>query len=216
MDLKRKIVQTMEDLDETALIDCVELLNEEGVDYRQVEILLQEGMKGVGRKFEAGEYFLADLIMCGELFKDIMERIGNRKTPEAAKKTLGVVLLGVMEGDIHDIGKDIVSQTLQAEGFQVIDLGVDVKPKEFLEAAINYKPDIIAMSGVMGFAVDKMQQIITLLQDKGIRNQVDIVVGGSCMNQSICDAIGADGYTLDPIENVILCKKMMEKRKKDE
>lgn len=216
MDLEQRIVQAMEDLDETALIECVELLNAEGVDYRRMESLLQEGMKGVGQKFEAGEYFLADLIMCGELFKDIMGKVRNRKITETAEKNIGVVLLGVMEGDIHDIGKDIVSQTLQAEGFRVIDLGVDVSPEKFLEAAVQYRPDIIALSGVMGFAVDKMQRIITLLQEKGIRSQVYVVVGGSCMNQSTCDAIGADGYTADPIENVMLCKKLMEKRKKDE
>lgn len=216
MDLKKKTVQAMEDLDETVLMECVEELYKEGIDYRQVENLLQEGMKGVGRKFEAGEYFLADLIMSGELFKDILEKICQEREPVQMEDVIGVVLLGVMEGDIHDIGKDIVCQTLHTEGFQVIDLGVDVTPEQFLEASLEYKPDIIALSGVMGFCIDKMQQVIMLLQKKGIRDKVKVVVGGSCMSQSICEALGADGYTADPIENVMLCKKLMEKRNKNE
>lgn len=216
MELKQKTVQAMENLDETALMECVEKLIEQGIDYQQLESLLQEGMKGVGRRFETGEYFLADLMMCGELFKDILEKISQGRETEMPKKKLGVILMGVMEGDIHDIGKDIVCQTLRAEGFQVIDLGVDVKPEKFLKAALECQPDIIAMTGVMGFCVDKMQQIIRLLEEHEIRNKVKVVVGGSCMNQALCQALGADGYTVDPIENVVLCKKLMEKRKQNE
>lgn len=216
MELKQMTVRAMEDLDEAVLMDCVEKLQEEGIDCRQLETLLQEGMKGVGRKFEAGEYFLADLIMSGELFKDIMEKVCQEKEQEMPGESLGLILLGVMEGDIHDIGKDIVSQTLQTEGFQVIDLGVDVAPETFLEAALKYQPDIIALSGVMGFCVDKMQKIITLLKENGIRDKVKVVVGGSCMTQEFCRLLGADGYTDDPLENVALCKKIMEKRNQNE
>lgn len=216
MELKQMTVRAMEDLDEAALMDCVEKLHEEGIDCRQLGTLLQEGMKGVGKKFEAGEYFLADLIMSGELFKDIMEKVCQEQEQGMPEESLGVVLLGVMEGDIHDIGKDIVRQTLQTEGFRVIDLGVDVAPEIFLEAALKYQPDIIALSGVMGFCVDKMQKIITLLKENGIRDKVKVVVGGSCMNQELYKFLEADGYTDGPMENVALCKKIMEKRNHDE
>lgn len=210
MELEQKTVQAMEDLEEAVLTECVDELIAQGTDYRRIEQLLQEGMKGVGRRFETGEYFLADLIMSGELFKDIMAKIRLGREKEAAEDSLGVILMGVMEGDIHDIGKDIVCQTLCAEGFQVIDLGVDVEPERFVEAALACKPDIIAMSGVMGFCVEKMQRIIELLKEKGIRDRVKVVVGGSCMNSAVCQALGADGYTADPIENAALCKKWME------
>lgn len=213
MDTKERLVQAMEDLDETALLDCVEKLRTEGTDFHQIEELLHRGIRGVGRRFEAGEYFLADLIVGGSLYKDVIESMYNNQKVSEENCVLGRVLLGVMEGDIHDIGKDIVCQMLRIEGFEVIDLGVDVNPKRFLEAAEKYHPDIVALSGVMGFSVSKMQEVIELFEKNGLRNDVKIVVGGNCMDYQTSVMMGADGYTEDSFENVALCKKIMENKK---
>ena len=128
---------------------------------------------------------------------------------------LGRIVIGVAQNDIHDIGKDIVVTMLRAEGFDVIDLGVDVKPERFVYAVETYHPDILLMSGLMGYTVNCMRQVVAILEERGLRRQVAVLVGGSVVNESTRDYVGADAACKDPLHTLQFCRDVVAARAGD-
>lgn len=163
----------------------------------------------IGVLFETKEIFLAELIMAGELFKDIMEKIGF--TPEALRKAAGEmkgkVLIGTVEGDIHDIGKNIVNTVLATNFYEIIDLGVDVPASKFIEAIKTHQPQVVALSGLLTAAYDSMKNIVEAFTAAGIRDQFKVVIGGGAINQSVCDLVGADAFGDSAVSAVTLAEK---------
>lgn len=181
--------------------------------YEAIMEGMAKGMEIVGRKYEEGEYFLAELIMAGETMKEGMKILEpHLKAGDMPK--LGRVVIGTVEGDLHDIGKNIVVTLLSASGFEVIDLGVDVTADKFVEAVKQYKPDIVGMSALLTTTMVNMKKVIEALKEAGLRDSVKIIVGGAPLTEEFAKEIGADGYAPDAVLGVEVCKKWVSTARK--
>ena len=210
IDQQQKLADAMRELDETAVLSLTRSMIEDGHDSFEIQSILNDGIKDVGKRFESGEYFLADLIVSGIIYQNAMELFHINQRPVAGG-TRGKVVIGVVENDIHDIGKNIICEVLRAEGFEVFDLGVDVKPFAFVQAVQRHRPDVLALSGVMGFALESMAATITELERLGLRDGLSIIIGGSCITSGDPTLIHADKMAIDPLETIAFCKAVTEK-----
>jgi len=172
---------------------------------------MAKGMNIVGEKYEAGEYFLSELIMAGEVMKEGTKILEPHLKAETKK--LGKVVLATVEGDIHDIGKNIVATLLDAAGFEVIDLGVDVPAEKFLETVQTQKPDILALSALVTTTMPEMKIVIKELVKAGQRRRVKVIVGGAPLTEGYAEIIGADAYAPDALAGVNICKKWISQGK---
>ena len=172
---------------------------------------VRKAMKIIGDKFSNKEYFLPELIMSGEILTQIFETIGP-KLKEAQKGGVrkGKVLLGPVFGDIHDIGKDVVKFMLDANGFEVMDLGVDVPADKFISSLKDFQPKVLALSGFLTLAYDSMKEIIDKLEASGLRDKVKIMIGGGTVDERIVEFVGADAYGESAVDAVNLATKWME------
>ncbi len=181
-----------------------------GVDPVEAANALTAGIQIVGDKFGSGELFLPDLVCASEVLKKAFPAI-NAEIEKRGEKaaSLGKVVLGTVFGDIHNIGKDMVSTLLYAAGFEVIDLGINVKSEDFLKAVSEESPDILAMSALLTTTSAEQKNVIEGLTRAGLRDKVKVIVGGSPINQEFADLIGADGYGATAPEGVKMVKKFL-------
>jgi methylmalonyl-CoA mutase cobalamin-binding domain/chain len=174
------------------------------------------GLQVVGERYERQEIFLSGLIMAGEIFRGVMDVVlpdwENTRPSDGAS---GRVLLGTVAGDIHDLGKNMASLTFRAFGFAVEDLGVNVPPEDFVEAALRSKPDIIGMSGLLTLAFDSMRETVRLLRARGqdLGSPI-IVIGGSTIDEHVAGWVGADHWTNDAMEGVRICQRLLESKRR--
>lgn len=165
----------------------------------------QEGMIIVGDKFEAGEYFVGDLIFAGELLNQAIRTlkpvIGN-----ASERKIGSIVLGTVHGDLHDIGKNIFRSMAEAAGFEVYDLGIDQPVEAFVEKVKQVKPQIVGMSGVLTLAIEAMKETVEGLVKAGLRDNVKIIIGGNPVTKEVCEHVGADAWTTNAAEGVKICQ----------
>ena len=170
----------------------------------------QEGLRQVGERYERREYYLAGLIMAGEIFRQVMELLAPLIQQRFSGHESGVILLGTVAGDIHDIGKNSLSLLLTSYGFTVHDLGVDVPAADFLAAAMKLRPNIIGLSGLLTSSHDAMRDTIHGIpsaRDPVIAS-LPIVAGGNQINQQVCDYVGADAWVNDAMAGVRLCQRL--------
>lgn len=181
-------------------------LLEDNTDPMQVLEVYRRGMVEVGRLFEQEEYFLPELIHAGELLRAAAEKIKPLldKSSDGGKNR-GKVIIGTVEGDIHDIGKDIVTLMLSVNGYDVMDLGIDVAAHRFIKAAGEFQPQVIGLSGFLTSAYEPMKLTIEALQSNGLRGDIKIMIGGGQMDNQIRDYVGADAFGKDAVEAVTLC-----------
>jgi corrinoid protein of di/trimethylamine methyltransferase len=175
-----------------------------------IEKGLARGLKEVGRRFECGEMFLMQLILSGEAMKTGVELLKPEMLRQ--KKQLaasGKFLIGTVEGDIHDIGKSIVAAMLTAEGFDVVDMGVDIPDKVFVEKTKELQPNILGLSALMTTTRTKQMDVIEALRQAGNRNAVKVMVGGATVTPEWAQQIGADGYGEDAIEATKKARQLM-------
>jgi methanogenic corrinoid protein MtbC1 len=168
----------------------------------------QDGMTDVGKRFECQDYFVSDLMMSGEIFK----QIGALLEPElkaGGSRTVGKVVFGTVKGDIHDIGKDIVVNMLKSSNFEVIDLGVDVPTEKFVSAIKESGATVLGMSGLLTLAFDSMKSTVEALQVAGLREQVKVMIGGGPVDGSVCKFVGADDWGADAQHAVRLAKSWL-------
>lgn len=183
-----------------------------GIPVPKVIKGMGRGMSIVGSKYEKGEYFIAELIMAGETMKAGMEILEPYlKDSTKSGITAGKVIIGTVKGDIHDIGKNILSSLLTAAGFKVYDLGVDVPAKVFIKQAKKINPDIVAMSALLTVTMPEMKNVINSLEKTGLKNKTKIIVGGAPVSESFAKEIGADAYAKDAFKGVEICKKLLNK-----
>lgn len=199
--------QSMSDLDEDDVLRIIREIAEEG-GARAVQAMeaCQEGMKDVGDRFEAGEYFIGDLIFAGEVMTGALEIIKPFLSAGGAGGK-GKMILCTVQGDIHDIGKNIVKSMLEAAGFDVIDLGIDVPSEKILETAKAEGIKIVALSGVLTLALDSMKDVVGAFESAGLRNEVKIIIGGNPVTEEACKWVGADDWALSPQKGVNACLK---------
>lgn len=167
-------------------------------------------MEIVGNRFEGGEYFLPQLIMSGEIFKQISEIVKPHLKKDAASKPLGKILMGTVQGDIHDIGKDIVVFMLQVNGFEVRDIGIDVPPERYVEEIKSFQPQVVGMSGLLTVAFESMKTTVQAIKAAGFRDQIKIMIGGGQTSEKIKEYTAADAYGKDVMDAVNIAKGWLE------
>jgi corrinoid protein of di/trimethylamine methyltransferase len=180
-----------------------------------IEKGLSRGMDIVGERFSKMETFLPELMMAAQTFDAAM---GVLEPEIAAQKkevaTWGTIVMGTIKGDVHNIGKNVVVMMLKTGGFDVHDLGVDIPPLSFVEAAQKNKADIIALSSLMTTTMPGQGEVIEVLKEMGLRDQYCVIVGGGPVNQEWADQIGADGYGETAADAVLLARELLAERKK--
>jgi len=205
--MSKKLVNAIADMKEEEALAIVNKMVDDGSEPTAILNALREAMDIVGQRYEKGTYFLPELMMAGEMMAQITDLI----KPELAKlpevKRRGKVLIGTVQGDIHDIGKNIVTFMLDVNGFDVLDLGVDVPPQKFVEAIGDFQPQVVALSGFLTLAFDAMKDTVAAIEAAGLRDDVQIMVGGGQVSEEISKYAGADAYGKDAIVGVNLAKK---------
>ena len=182
----------------------------DGVDpLKLVNDYMVPAMDEVGRRFEANEYFVPELLISARAMKAALELIRPLLTARG-DQPLGRVAIGTVKGDLHDIGKNLVSSLLEGGGFEVIDLGVNVTPEKFIAAVNEKNANIIAMSALLTTTMPAMKTTIDALKQAGVRGKVKVLIGGAPITQKYADEIGADGYSENAVGAVALAKKAVK------
>jgi 5-methyltetrahydrofolate--homocysteine methyltransferase len=170
--------------------------------------LCRTAMDVVGKRFEEGEYFLPELVLAGEMLDSIggIAKPLIKQAPGEAPKSLCKVLIGTVHGDLHDIGKNIVTFMLDINGFEVKDIGVDVPVKTFIDEIERFKPDVVGLSGFLTLAFDSMKETIEAIEAAGLRNRTKIMIGGGQIDEAVRSYTGADAFGTNAVDAVALCK----------
>ena len=209
-DENTKLINLIADMEEDDAIAMARQLLDGGMQPAAMLEICRSAMDIVGQRFEDQEYFIPELILAGEM----LEQIGDMVKPLIAagaedaedREAAGTVLIGTVHGDLHDIGKNIVTFMLDVNGFEVIDLGVDVQPQDFIDAIKKSAPPIIGLSGFLTLAFDSMKETVDAITEAGLRDQVKIMIGGGQVDDSILAHTGADAFGINAMQAVSHCK----------
>lgn len=206
-----ELVNAMADLQRNKVFEIVRNEIEKDTDPLIIIEWLSQGLKKVGEYFDKKEYFLAELITGGDIFETVYQEI----KPILEKKNVnpqikGKVILGTVQGDVHDIGKNIVKTILTVSGFHVEDLGVDVPPEKFIEALKQTEAKILALSALLTIAIDSVEEIIKLLRKEDLRDKVKIIVGGSAFSEELVKNLDVDAFGIDPMDALKKCQQFLE------
>lgn len=184
-------------------------------DYlrRQIDPLmivdeLYAGMDDVGRLYKEGEYFLSELVFSGELFKNAMQKIKPLLMSTEGNISAGTVVMGTVQGDIHELGKNIVNTMLECSGFEVIDVGVDAPAEKFVKALKQSDASLVGMSLLLTTAYESLKQTIEAIDKSGLRERVTIMIGGGSVNEKICKQFGGDFYGRDATQAVDIARQV--------
>jgi len=201
------LIAAIRDLQEEEALLLVRGRLAEGDDPLRILEDCQEGMRQVGGRYERNEYYLAGLIMAGEIFRQVMETLRPFVECQISGQVTGSILLGTVKGDIHDLGKNIVNMLLSCHRFAVHDLGVDVAPATFARQAAEIRPHVVGLSGLLTSAYDAMRETVKLLRAGGYEGP--IVIGGGQLSEEVWRYVGADYWTRDGVAGVELCKRLV-------
>jgi len=204
----KELSDAVVDMDEERAVTAAHKALEDGVDpYEAIQNGLSDGMARAGQLFEEEEYFIPELLMCSDamyagldVLKPHLKRVGESR---------GTVVIGVIEGDTHDIGKNMVRIMFETGGFKVIDLGRDVPPQRFVDTAREVKADIIALSTLMTTTMEGMGTVVRLLDEANIRDGIKVMVGGGPISPGFAKRIGADGYAVNAAEAVKVARELV-------
>lgn len=167
-----------------------------------------KAMDVVGKKYEDKEYFVPDLVMSAEAMNEGLSLL-LPKLESGGSEFIGKIVMGVCQGDVHDIGKNIVVAMLRGAGFYVIDLGIDVSPQKFIETINKEKPQIVGASSYISTTIDELEKLNEAFKKAGVRNKIKYLIGGASVYPKHVEDIGADGFANDAIEAVEVAKKML-------
>ena len=194
--------------DTNKAIESVKESIKKGIQVKEIlNGAILKGAEEAGKLYEEDEYFLPDLLMTGDAINAATEVLKNSFKENSEMESKGTILIGTVEGDIHDIGKCLVVSLLQGQGFNVVDLGSDVPPQEFLQKAKEINPILIGLSGLMTMSISKMVETVQLLKSENITSR--IIVGGGILSKESCEMVGADDYAKDGWEGVKKINKLL-------
>lgn len=209
--MSNPLVKALSDLEEELVLRLVQERLAAGEDPLAILADCREGMADVGRRYEDNEYYVSDLIMAGEVFKQANALISEHIEVESGE-TRGTVVIGTVQGDIHDIGKDLVVGLLKAANYTVVDLGVDVPPAKFVEALQVNEAPVVGLSGLLTVSFDSMKETVAALEAAGLRGKVKVMVGGGPVTEQVRAYVGADALGADAQAAVSLCNGWIEAR----
>ena len=204
--MAKDLVKTLADLKEKEALKIVEDRLSAKEDPLKILDDARRAVEIVGKRFSDGEYFIPDLVYAGEILKGISEKVKPKISKEAKVKRQGKVIVGTVAGDIHDIGKDIVVFMLDVNGFEVLDLGIDVPAQKFVDAVKNTGSPVVALSGFLTLAFQSMKDTVEAIKKAGLREKVKIMIGGGQIDDQVRSFSGADAYGKDAMEAVKLAK----------
>jgi len=209
-DTASRLAQALADLEENEVLEIVGLRMARGDDPLQIIEECQTGMREVGDRYAQQRYFLSGLIMAGEILRQVMEIALPAVESRFSGRSAGRVLVGTVQGDIHDLGKNMVLMLLRSHGFSVLDLGVDVAPETFVAEARAFKPHLIGLSGLITAAYTSMRDTISALRVMMAEDgrQIPLVIGGQ-VDEQVCRFVGADYWSTDAMEGVRLCQQLV-------
>jgi methanogenic corrinoid protein MtbC1 len=208
--MDKPIAQKLADLEEQAFLDLLRQELDAGADPMAILEECRAGMVLVGKRFEENTYFISDLMMAGELFKQATNVLAP-KMQLSGGASYGKVVVGTVKGDIHDIGKDLVVGMLKAANYDVHDLGVDVPPDKFVDVLKETKARVLGLSALLTTAFESMKDTVDAIKKAGIRSGVKIMIGGGPVNQEVVEYSGADDWGADAQEAVTLCNRFVER-----
>jgi methylmalonyl-CoA mutase cobalamin-binding domain/chain len=211
---QENIVDAFLYLDESATRQLVKSMLDTGVNPVEIMEECRKGMLAVGERFERGEFFLSEMIMAAEIFKQVTEQI-RPHLRGSASEARGKVVIGTVEGDIHDIGKNIFTALLEVEGFEVVDIGVDAPPERFIEAIREHSPDIVGMSCLLSTSIEAMKNTVDAITEAGLRDKTRIIVGGGRLERHAADYIKPDAYTDNAAQGVKMCIEFLREEEND-
>lgn len=182
---------------------------------RSGEVILNQGliagMAAVGQRFECGDFFLPDMLLAARAMQAGLELL-RPLLQQANVPAAGRVLIGTVQGDLHEIGKNLVAMVLEGAGYAVHDLGVDVPPERFVEAVRAEQPEVLALSALLSTTIPGMKRTIDALRAAGLRDRVTIIVGGAPVTEQYAQRVGADGYVADASQSVALVQRLLGRR----
>jgi 5-methyltetrahydrofolate--homocysteine methyltransferase len=203
------LTKAIVEMEEEKALNLTRELMESDTDALAVFKAYQDAMIEVGRRFEAGTYFTPELVMSGDMMNTAMGIIKpflKEDDPEEKQAKLGKILIATVEGDIHDIGKNIVATLLNLNGFDVKDLGVDVPVDQVVAEAKAFSPDIVGLSGLLTLAFDPMKDVVSKMEAEGL-GDTKVIIGGGQMDDQVCGYVGADAWVIDAVTGINLCKE---------
>lgn len=209
--MKDSLAQLVAGLEEDAVLHVVDQRLRAGEDPLQIIAECNEGMREVGLRYEKGEFFVAGLIMSGEILREVVELVQPWLENQAGGQPTGRVIVGTVWGDIHDLGKNIFAMLLACHGFEVIDLGVDVPPAAFVTRAVETRPDVVCLSGLLTASIEMMKETVTALRaEAGPR--LPVLIGGGSVDEHIRRYTGADFWMPDAMAGVRFCEELLGKK----
>jgi 5-methyltetrahydrofolate--homocysteine methyltransferase len=208
-DLIKKVQSTVVDLDIDSIRKVVQECLDNGISaWEIIANGLGIGIREVGEKFQAGEYYLADLVLSGELMKEGMSILED-KIGQGDMGKKGKVIMATVKGDLHDIGKNIVATMLTAAGFEVVDLGIDVDEKTIVDAVTETGAGAIGLSTLLTTTVESIRDVVRALTDAGLRDSVSIAIGGACTNEKLAREMKVNAYGEDAVQAVKLFEEFL-------
>jgi methanogenic corrinoid protein MtbC1 len=207
--MSQTVEEAFEALDEATTLEMVEAQLEAGQDPLEVVAQCRRGMTAVGERFGRGEYYLSELVMAASIFEGCSALIEPRLPVKKAGPSLGKIVIGTVKGDIHDLGKNTVALLLRCEGFEVVDLGVDVPAERFVEAIAESGAEIMGMSCLLTTAFAAMKATVRAIEQAGMREQTYILVGGGPVDERVRAYVGADFCARDAVDGVRACHERL-------
>lgn len=204
----KELTQSIVEMEEDKALDLTRQLLESNVEASEVFNAYQEAMEEVGKRFEKGTYFIPELVLSGDMMGHAMDIIKPylKGANIAEDKKIGKILMATVEGDIHDIGKNIATTLLSLNGFEVKDLGVDVPMDKIVTEAQDFGADIVGLSGLLTLAFDPMKDVVAKMKAEGLDDK-KVIIGGGQMDDQVCQYVGADAWVIDAVSGINLCKE---------
>lgn len=205
---EQALIDAFMDFEEDDVLDQVDALLEAGKPPLKIAEIAKNAMDDIGDMFQNKEIFLTELIMAGELMNLVMEKLGFKggaKEDESQYK--GKIVFGTVKGDVHDIGKNIVTSLLASNDYFVIDLGVEVPPEKFVESVKEHSPQVVGMSGLLTISYDAMKETVEELEKAGLRDKIKIMIGGGATDEKVREYVKADAVGNEAVDAVRLANK---------
>lgn len=211
MGSKEDLLQAVIELEEEKSYSLVKQILDENTNPQEIIEILRKGVEVIGEKFNNKEYFLTELVMAGEIFQQSAKIIEPALKAETVKgKNKGIVVVGTVKGDVHDIGKNIFVTLLKSIGFDVYDLGVDIPSQNFVDKVKETNADVVGYSGLLTIALETMKETTEALKSAGLRDKLKIIIGGLPVDESWMMEAGADAFTDNAFEGVKIIKNWLE------